>query len=102
MTARRAQSTFGPNRASLEEMIAANPVLELEGNAAIVQFARTLADQVDGAADGLSSRLAAAYLSALKDLQRAVGTRATPQSRSTLMALREENGKSASRSWRSA
>ena len=89
----------GQNRSALEATITANPALSLEAHAAIVQLARTLADQMDAAGLEASSRVSAAYLSALKDLRRAVDTPVA--SRSSLQ--RVEGGRpAASRSWRSA
>lgn len=88
----------GENRSSLEATIKANPALSLDANAAIVQLSRTLADQVDDAGPEVSSRVSAAYLSALKDLRRAVGQPVA--SRSSLHSV--DGRASAGRSWRSS
>ena len=90
----------GQNRSALEATVTANPALSLEANAAIVQLARTLADQVDDAGPDVSSRVSAAYLSALKDLRRAVATPVA--SRSSLQRVEGGRTSAAARSWRSA
>ncbi len=60
---------------SLNEMIAASAALQAPKSAAVVDLARTLAGQVDAAgAVGPNTRLAAAYLSVLKDLRRISST----------------------------
>ncbi len=61
------------HRAAVERSIATGNRTLTDAHAALLELVRTLADQVDAAgADGPSSRLAAAYLSALKDLTRAL------------------------------
>lgn len=58
-------------------------------HAALLELCRSLADQVDAAGpDGPSSRLAAAYLSALKDLTRALNSERAPIQRGKLAELR--------------
>lgn len=66
-------------REALERSIEAGVrrgVLKLDDDAALLALCRALADQMDDAAEnddeGPSTRLSAAYLSALKDLQRAL------------------------------
>ncbi len=59
------------HRDAVERSIATGALTD--AHAALLELVRTLADQVDAAGpDGPSSRLAAAYLSALKDLTRAL------------------------------
>lgn len=57
-------------RESLEAMIADSPALQSTRSGAVTTLARMLADQVDQSTDGPSTRLAASYLSILKDLRR--------------------------------
>ncbi len=58
---------------SLEVTIGSDPRLTQPRNAALISLCRLLARQVDDAGDDASTRLTAAYLSALKDLNRALG-----------------------------
>ncbi|MGO2780646.1 hypothetical protein [Glutamicibacter arilaitensis] len=67
-------------RDALERTISAGVrrgALKLDEDAALLALCRILADQMDNEAadndEGPSTRLSAAYLSALKDLQRALG-----------------------------
>ncbi len=62
----------GPLRESLETTLASDPKLSQPENAALVNLCRMLADQCDQAGADVSSRLSAAYLSALKDVRRAM------------------------------
>jgi hypothetical protein len=55
---------------TLDRMIAASPTLRTDASAPVVHLARLLAEQVDASPAGPSTRLAASYLSALKDLRR--------------------------------
>lgn len=55
---------------ALERVIAASRTLQAPASAAVVQLARLMASQVDAAGPAASTRLTAAYLSALKDLRR--------------------------------
>lgn len=101
-------SLHGPNRAALEATIGAAPVLAEDEHAATVQLARTLADLVDTAGTEVSSRLSAAYLSALKDVGRAVKAAKPVPRRSSLAAVPDDGDlrpssvtrAARSRSWR--
>lgn len=64
-------------REALEVTIKSHPSLSNNANAAIVSLCRLLAEQIDDAGANASSRLTAAYLSALKDLNRAAGAAAS-------------------------
>ena len=81
---------------SLEQMIAASPALQSPQAVAVVTLARMLAVQVDAAPDGPSTRLAASYLSILKDLRRltAEGTHARPAGRLALIKANATAAKS--------
>lgn len=61
-------------RDALEVTIASTPVLSLPRSAASVELARSLADKIDGG--DTATQAAAAYLSALKDLNRLVAAAA--------------------------
>lgn len=86
----RRKPAHGANRAALEATIGAAPVLAEDEHAATVQLARTLADLVDGAGTEVSSRLSAAYLSALKDVGRAVKAGKPVPRRSSLASVPAE------------
>lgn len=66
----------GAVRTALEKTIGGNPALMGDRHAALLALCRVTADQVDQAGADVSSRLIASYLSALKDLDKAIG--ATP------------------------
>ncbi len=64
---------MGTHRQAVERAIEGGRRCLTEANEPLLELCRTLAVQVDEAGeDGPSSRLAAAYLSALKDLSRAL------------------------------
>ena len=67
---------LGPVRRALEETIDSDKRLSTKRHAALVALCRVTADQVDQAGDEVSSRLIASYLSALKDIDRALGDKA--------------------------
>jgi hypothetical protein len=86
---------MGTQRDALERTITACS-LDTDGrHAAVVELARTLADQCDQTGpEGPSTRLSAAYLSVLKDLARTqamAGARGASRS-STLGRMRAEAG----------
>ena len=62
----------GPVRAALETTLGSSPKLTEARHAALVSLCRVTADQVDEAGAQVSSRLIASYLSALKDLDKAL------------------------------
>lgn len=64
----------GVVRDALEVTLSSDASLSHPRYAALVSLCRVFADQVDAAGDEVSSRLTAAYLSALKDLDRALAT----------------------------
>lgn len=73
--------------------VGAVPVLGTSRHAALVALCRRLADQMDAGGLEVSSHVSAAYLSALKDMQRAVAAVAgTPGAAEpdTLAAARDE------------
>lgn len=60
-------------RKALEKTIKAGAGILTDQHAALLAFCRQLADQMDASGDdGPSTRISAAYLSALKDLTRAL------------------------------
>jgi excisionase family DNA binding protein len=63
----RSPSRFTPHRTAVEKAIAAAELGDSGRFAPLVELLRTLADQMDQAGGEASTRLAAAYLSALKD-----------------------------------
>ncbi len=64
---------MGTHRDAVERAIDAGHRSLTDANGPLLELCRTLSDQVDEAGEkGPSSRLAAAYLSALKDLARAL------------------------------
>lgn len=63
----------GEVRDALEETLSSDARLKAKRHAALVSLCRVLADQIDAAGAQVSSRLTAAYLSALKDLDKALG-----------------------------
>lgn len=76
---RKKAPEHGPVRTELETTLASDVKLKAPRYAALVALCRVTADQVDQAGAEVSSRLIASYLSALKDLDKALGTgRATP------------------------
>ena len=77
-------------REALETTIAAGQGTLGDRHAALVELCRVLADQMDDAAGdaGPSGRVVASYLSALKDLGRALGNAATRSTGGKLAGLR--------------
>lgn len=67
---------LGPVREALEVTLTSDAKLREDRHAALVALARVTADQIDQAGDEVSSRLIASYLSALKDVEKALGGRA--------------------------
>ena len=78
-------------REALETTIAAGQGTLGDRHAALVELCRVLADQMDAAGDaGPSGRVVASYLSALKDLGRALGNAAPGSTGGKLAHLRAE------------
>lgn len=78
---------------ALERSIKAGAGVLTAKHAALLELCRTLARQVDDAGpDGPSTRLAAAYLSALKDLGRVLATSEQPVAGGKLSQLRAISG----------
>lgn len=73
MPPRKRKPSHGPVRAALEKTLGTNASLKADRHAALVALCRVTADQVDAAGAEVSSRLIASYLSALKDLDKALG-----------------------------
>lgn len=63
-------------------------------HAPLVELCRTLAAQMDASGLDPSTRLTAAYLSALKDLRRALGSTPARQSRTSSLAALQSNARS--------
>jgi len=59
-------------RDALEKTLASDPKLKRDEHAALVSLCRSLADRADDQGENLTTHLSAAYLSALKDLRRAM------------------------------
>lgn len=83
----------GLQRDELERTIAAGMsrgVLKADEDAALLALCRLLADQMDDAVqdsdEGPSTRLSAAYLSALKDLQRALSREVEQRNKGSRLA----------------
>lgn len=72
---------------ALRRTVKAAGLADSDRHAALVELAATLAAQMDAAGEEPSTRLAAAYLSALKDVSRAVAG-ATPSRAGKLAQLR--------------
>lgn len=64
------------HRKAIDKAVRSEAVLRTSRYAPLVELCRVLADQMDAAGDEPSTRLSAAYLSALKDLGRAVSATA--------------------------
>ena len=81
------------HREALEEALEESGLRSRREHAALVALCRTLAVQMDDAAAGPSTRLTAAYLSALKDVRRAITelppVRTAPNRLDQLRARRE-------------
>ena len=79
----------GKQREALERTLRAGEGQLGEVHAALVELCRTMADQIDRADDrGPSSHVSAAYLSALKDLHRAIGDEKKESTGGNLARLR--------------
>lgn len=63
----------GPLRAAFETTFESDKKLAASKHAALVALCRLLADQIDGSGAEATNRLTAAYLSALKDVERVMG-----------------------------
>lgn len=70
---RKVHAMADTQRAALEQTVASDPKLAQPRHSALVNLCRMLADQIDEAGPKASTHLTAAYLSALKDLRRAMG-----------------------------
>lgn len=70
-----ARSTHGPLRAALETTLTSDKRLAEPKHAALVALCRLLSDQIDGSGAEATNRLTAAYLSALKDVERVMAGR---------------------------
>jgi hypothetical protein len=81
-------------REALERTISSDQRLSGNRYAALVALCRVTADQVDQAGEAVSSRLIASYLSALKDLDKAMAasTTATAGSGARKKAAGDTNG----------
>lgn len=64
---------MGEIRTALEETLASEPSLTEARNAALVSLCRVIADRIDAQGDRASGQIVVAYLSALKDVTRAMG-----------------------------
>ena len=81
------------NLEAVEAAITETGLARLDRYAPLLELCRVLARQMDGAGDAPSTRLSAAYLSALKDLGRAVQAMpATPREVSRVARLRALHG----------
>lgn len=65
----------GPLRTAFEVTFKSDKRLAADKNAALVALCRLLSDQIDGSGAEATNRLTAAYLSALKDIERALADR---------------------------
>ncbi len=83
------------NREAVEAAIAAAGDKLGPTDKPLLQLLRTLAEQMDAAGPNPSTRLSAAYLSALKDLRRALETKpsAIPPANNRLAQLRAIHGR---------
>lgn len=79
-------------RAALEVTIGSARCLRNDEHAALLSLCRLLADQIDSAGPDASSRITAAYLSSLKDLQRAISGAAKESTGGKLAQLRSVQG----------
>ena len=80
-------------REALETTIAAGRDCLGDRHAALLELCRVLADQMDAAGEsGPSGRVVASYLSALKDLGRALG-KAVPKSTGGKLALLQDQAR---------
>jgi hypothetical protein len=78
-------------RKALETTITAGQGTLGDRHAALVELCRVLADQMDAAGDaGPSGRVVASYLSALKDLGRALGNAAPRSAGGKLASLQDQ------------
>lgn len=70
-----AETDHGPLREAFETTYASDRKLALPKHAALIALCRLLADQIDGSGSEATNRLTAAYLSALKDVERVMAGR---------------------------
>ena len=68
-----AKPTHGPLRSAFEVTFKSDQRLAAPKHAALIALCRLLADQIDGSGAEATNRLTAAYLSALKDVERVMG-----------------------------
>lgn len=85
-----ARSTHGALRSAFEVTYKSDPKLALPKHAALVALCRLLSDQIDGSGEEATNRLTAAYLSALKDIERALADRSTSATSGTGRAKKTE------------
>ena len=76
---------------AINQAMTSSRLTEYQEHAPLVELCRTLARQMDAAGDEPSTRLSAAYLSALKDVRRATVTLPAKTSTSKLGHLRAAN-----------
>lgn len=82
---------MGAHRTAIEKTLRAGGRALDDRHAALVELCRALAAQMDSAGDaGPSSRVSAAYLSALKDLNRALLATAPRQTGGSRLTLLQE------------
>lgn len=79
-----------PASDSLERTLACRSGLSEARYAALVDLCRLLARQIDDAGDDAPTRLTAAYLSSLKDLQRVIAATTMPRRPSKLAEMRQQ------------
>ena len=70
-----ARTTHGPLREAFETTFQSDSRLASPKHAALIALCRLLADQIDQSGGEATNRLTAAYLSALKDVERVMGGR---------------------------
>lgn len=83
---------MGPNELALEATIEASQDILNDRHAALLSLCRLLAKQVDEGGAGVSTRLTAAYLSALKDLSRIIQGAAPRPAMNELARIRASRG----------
>lgn len=70
-----ADVSHGPLRTAFEVTFKSDKRLASDKHAALVALCRLLSDQIDGSGAEATNRLTAAYLSALKDIERVMAGR---------------------------
>lgn len=70
-----ARTAHGPLREAFETTFKSDSKLAAPKHAALIALCRLLADQIDQSGGEATNRLTAAYLSALKDVERVMGGR---------------------------